>query len=222
MRRTFIVTASLVVLTAATSAVSACSEATNGVVPDAATLPGAGDAALSEGDAALAATSDASTEPPLTAGDASVLLNEIAASDEWIELVASGSSSVDISGFRVADRNKDGGPKLEEALTFPPGTVLSPKAYVIVQGGGLDGGGKACPDGGQRYCFNAEFGISNKNGESVYLIDKAGAVVGTVDYPPQAAASGETWGRLPSGVPSAAFGKALPTPGAANQPAPVK
>jgi hypothetical protein len=202
MRRT-IIAFSLLTLASASIATSACSEATDGVVPDAAVEPGEGGAT---GDGAAAPTdgggAKADAGPPLTAGDSSVLINEISASDEWIELVGSGTSAVDVSGFRLAD-SKDGGPKLDEAVTLPPGTILSPKAYLIVQGGGLDGGGKACPDGGQSYCFNAEFGISNKNGETLFLIDSADAVVGTVVYPPQGAASGESWSRLPSAEPGA-------------------
>jgi hypothetical protein len=131
-------------------------------------------------------------------------------------LVASGTTPADLSGFRVADEDKAGGPKLAEAATLPPGTVLSPHSYLLVQGGGLDGGGKPCPDGGFSYCVNAAFGISNKNGETLYLIDKAGAVVGTATYPPLAAAAGESWSRLPSGDPSGAFGKGTPTPGGPN------
>ncbi|CAN5761806.1 hypothetical protein BH11MYX4_BH11MYX4_31040 [soil metagenome] len=193
----------------------ACSESTDGAVPP--VVPGTADGAASETGSPLA---DGATPP----GDgavittSSVLLNEIAADQEWIELVASGAAAVDVSGFRVADSEKDGGgPKLAEAVTFPNGTILSPRAYVIVQAGGLDGGGKPCPDGGQSYCFNAEFGVSNKNGETVYLVDKAGAVVGSAIYPPKAAQAGETWGRLPNADPAGQFALTTPTPGAANQ-----
>lgn len=217
MRRSVFVALSLVLVGSASVASSACSEATDGVVPPGSPGAGEGGAVDDAGAAPTDGGGNADTNPPLITGDSSVLINEIAASEEWIELVSSGTSAVDVSGFRVADTDKNGGPKLDEAVTLPPGTILSPKAYLIVQGGGLDGGGKPCPDGGQSYCFNAEFGISNKNGETLYLIDGANAVVGTAVYPPQAAASGETWARLPSGDPSGVFGKALPTPGAVNQ-----
>ena len=194
----------------------ACSESTDGVVP--VTLDGAVDGATSETSLPVA---DGGV-PPLGDGAivtaSSVLLNEISADQEWIELVASGTTAVDVSGFKIADSEKDGGgPKLDEAAKLPPGTVLSPKAYVIVQAGGLDGGGRACPDGGQSYCVNAEFGISNKNGETIYLVDTAGTVVGSAIYPPKAAAAGETWGRVPNADPSGKFVITVPTPGAANQ-----
>ena len=193
----------------------ACSESTDGAVPVVA--PTTADGAANEtgsapGDGALPPRDGA----VVTAS--SVLLNEIAADEEWVELVASGATAVDVSGYRLADSEKDGGgPKLGEAATFPDGTILSPKAYVIVQAGGLDGGGKACPDGGQSYCFHAEFGVSNKSGETLYLIDKAGAVVGSAIYPPKAAQAGETWGRLPNADPAGQFALTTPTPGGANQ-----
>lgn len=213
MRRRAIVIASLLAPALAALVSFSCSESTDGAVPS--TVPGAPDGATNEG--GVAPTDSAAPRDGAVVTASSVLLNEIAADEEWVELVGSGTTAVDISGYRVADSEKDaGGPKLAEAVTFPPGTVLSPKAYVIVQAGGLDGGGKACPDGGQSYCFKAEFGVSNKNGETIYLLDGSGAVVGSAIYPPKAALAGETWGRLPSADPNGVFAVTAPTPGAAN------
>ncbi len=204
-------------ITSASITSISCSESTDGVVPDAATTapPVAEGGAVEAGDspADAATKSDA---PIVTASPA--LLNEISPSDEWVELVGTGSSAIDVSGFRVADSEKDGGgPKLSDAVKFPSGTILSPKAYLIVKGGGLDGGGKPCPDGGQSYCFNAEFGISSKNGETIYLLDDKDAVVGTVVYPPNGVPSSDSWGRIPSGDPKGTFVATVPTPGLVNQ-----
>ena len=211
MRRVIVLFASLALPSALAFA---CSESTDGAVPVA--VPGAGGGGASE-------TSTPTIDGETPRGDgavvtaSSVLLNEISADQEWIELVASGTTAVDVSGFKVADSEKDGGgPKLDEAAKLPPGTILSPKAYLIVQAGGLDGGGRACPDGGQSYCVNARFGVSNKNGETVYLVDSSGAVVGSAIYPPKAAAAGETWGRLPNADPAGQFAITTPTPGAPN------
>ena len=53
-----------------------------------------------------------------------VLLNEISATKEWVELVSTGATATDVSGYRVADSEKEGGaPKLSDAVTFPAGTV---------------------------------------------------------------------------------------------------
>lgn len=198
-----------------------CSESTDGVSPviilgDATTA----DTGVAIDDDGSVSANDASmsSDSTLVFGDASVLLNELSPSDEWVEVVAIGNTAIDLSGFRVADSEKDdGGPKLDEAATFPPGTILSPKAYAIVQGGGIDGGvGVPCPDGGQSYCVNAQFGISNKNGETIYLVDPKGVIVGVIAYPPKAAGDGETWGRIPNADPNGTFVSTTPTPGAAN------
>ncbi len=211
MRRIVILFASIALPSALAFA---CSESTDGAVPVA--VPGADGSASSETGAP-----PVDGRPPQGDGAvvtaSPVLLNEISADQEWIELVASGTTAVDLSGYKVADSEKDGGgPKLGEAALLPPGTVLSPKSYLIVQAGGLDGGGLACPDGGQSYCVKAEFGVSNKNGETVYLVNPAGAVVGSAVYPPKAAADGETWGRLPNADPAGQFAITAPTPGSAN------
>lgn len=151
-------------------------------------------------------------------GTSPLLLNEVSASSEWVELVSSAAGDLDVSGFKVADLSKSGGPKLTEAVSFPAGTVLTTKQYILVKGGGLDGGGKACPDGGQTYCFHAAFGISNKKGDQLYLLDPTGKVVGAVTYPASAAMgdAGESWGRIPSGDPHGTFTLNVATPGAAN------
>lgn len=220
MRRTSIVIVTVLTAASALMLASACSESTDGATP--ATLPDAVDGAASgtDGEAPKddGGKSSSGGDATIVTGDASVLINEIHAGDDWVELVATGNVATDISGFRLADTDKDtGGPKLAEAAEFPAGTILSPKAYALVQAGGLDGGvGKACPDGGQSYCINAEFGISNKDGETLFLVDKSGVVVGKVDYPAKAAGDTEAWGRIPSGDPSSTFTVTQPTPGAAN------
>jgi hypothetical protein len=201
----------------ASLAVFSCAESTDGVVPSTTSRP---DSGVAEGSTSATPTADGSVPPtPSNVTASPALLNEISPSDEWVEIVATGNTAVDLSGFRVADSSKDGGaPKLADAVIFPAGTVLSPKAYLVVKGGGLDGGvGKPCPDGGQSYCFNAQFGISNKSGETIYLLDDKDAVVGSVVYPPSAVPAGASWGRIPSGDPNAAFVANVPSPGAANQ-----
>jgi len=210
MRRLLILFASIALPSALAFA---CSESTDGAVP--AVPPGA-DGATRETSAPLVDGRAPSGDGAVVTAS-SVLLNEISADHEWVELVASGTAAVDLSGFKVADSEKDGGaPKLDEAALLPNGTVLSPNAYLIVQAGGLDGGGRTCPDGGQSFCVKAEFGVSNKNGETLYLINPAGTVVGSAIYPPKAADAGSTWGRLPNADPAGTFAITTPTPGRAN------
>lgn len=204
-------------LASASFASFSCSESTDGVVPDAeSTAPPLADGSAADGGGSPTDGATKTDAPMVTASPA--LLNEISPSDEWIEIVGTGTTAIDVSGFRVADSEKDGGgPKLSDSVKFPSGTILSPKAYLIVKGGGLDGGGKPCPDGGQSYCFNAQFGISNKSGETIYLLDENDAVVGNVIYPPSGVPSSDSWGRIPSGDPKGTFVGNVPTPGAANQ-----
>jgi hypothetical protein len=203
-------------LASASVAAFSCAESTDGAVPGASTAPPFADGSAAEGGASPADAAVRADGSNVTASPA--LINELSPSDEWVEIVATGSTAVDLSGFRVSDSEKDGGgPKVSDSVKFPSGTVLSPKAYLIVKGGGLDGGGKPCPDGGQSYCFNAQFGISNKSGETIYLLDGTDSVVGSVVYPPSAVPSTDSWGRIPSGDPKGTFGANVPTPGAANQ-----
>jgi hypothetical protein len=220
MRRGFVI-----VLASSVVSAYACAEATDGLVPDGGSVAEAGavgsDAGPGGPSADAAAAGDAA--PPFdatTSSSSQVILNEVSAKDEWIELVNAGTSAIDVSGYLVADRDKDtGGPKISDAVTLPPGTILSPRSYVLVQGGGLDDGGKPCPAGPWSYCYNADFGISNKNGETIFFLAPDGGVVGTVVYPPDAASGDDdSYGRIPSGDPAGAFVLTESTPGAANKP----
>lgn len=219
MRRLFLL--SSVVLAVA---VYACSEATDGTVP-----PGSAEAGSPTGTPTGSPTGTPTGQPGADSGPtfdaganvtaSSVLINEVSGGDEWIELVNSGTAAQDLAGYKVADRDKDTGePKLSEAVTFPANTVLSPRSYAIVRGGGTGDAGKPCPDGGQSYCFNAEFGISNKNGETLFLIAPDGGTAGKVVYPADASTGDLSYARIPSGDPSGEFKTVKATPGAPNVP----
>ena len=192
----------------------ACSEATDG-------LP-LYDVIITSNDGGATKPGDDEPAKPFDAQTVStgvVLLNEIGAKDEWIEVVNSGTADVDVGGWIVSDRDKDTGePKLEDAVTFPEGTHLAPNTYLLVKAGGVDGG-KPCPAsrGPSPACFHAEFGISNKNGETIFLLAGDGGVQGTAVYPPDAAnGPAISWSRLPSGDPTGEFVLARATPGTAN------
>ncbi|MFO0666027.1 MAG: lamin tail domain-containing protein [Polyangiaceae bacterium] len=178
-------------------------------------LPDAGspksDAAIDSGGPKFDAGTNATGEQ--------VMINEISGGDEWVELVNAGDASFDLTGYIIADRDKDTGePKLAESVKFPQGTTLTPGAYLIVRGGGTGDAGRACPDGGQTHCFNADFGISNKSGETIFFLAPDGGTAGKVVYPPDAASGGQTYSRIPSGVATAGFQSAPKTPGAPNVP----
>lgn len=189
----------------------ACSEANeNERRPDAANLP------------TTATKLDASTgsDPsPDTSGDAgagAVVINEISARGaEWIELYNAGSVDVDLSGYFVADSIKgDGGPKWKEATELPQGTILAPESYLLVVSVEADAG-LVCPNGGEGPCVGAEWGISNTEGDAFFLGDGNKVVKTHATYPPNATASGQTWGRSPNGTGEFRVNK--PSPGSANQ-----
>lgn len=196
-----------------------CSEATDGLVPPNRVESEAGgesSAASSTSSTSSSSGSSGANRDATTTSSSPILLNEIAGDKEWIEIVNSGSQAIDLSGWRVADVNKDTGePKLEEAATIPNGTSLAASDYGMILGGGLDAG-KSCPTGGQKFCVLAEFGISTKNGETIFLVDKSGAVVGQVVYPPDAAAPDRSWSRLPNADPQGTFRLTTATPGGPN------
>lgn len=210
-------------LSATAAALFACSEATDGedLRP---TFPSAGSDVdgAADGDSTDAGKADGDAPKPsydaTTTSQTVVLLNEISGGDEWIELVNAGTTALDVSGFRVADRDKDtGGPKVSEAAAFEPGTILSPRAYALVKGGGADAG-KPCPAGGWSYCVFGEFGISSKNGETIFLLWPDGGVAGSVVMPPadSGAPKDATWSRVPSGTPDGGFALRSASPGARN------
>jgi hypothetical protein len=221
--RSLIVTAGLTAALTATiaAALVACSEATDGLDPGGPLVAsptdaqeGGGESASSDGEAQDGGASLARDATTMTRS--AIVINEISGSGEWIELVNAGASAVDLAGWKVADREKDtGGPKLAEAVTFDPGTVLSPRAYVVVKGGGLDAG-KPCPEGPQSYCVLAEFGISSKNGETVFLLWPDGGIAGEAVLPPSDGGKDTTYSRVPSGVPDAGFTTRPASPGAKN------
>lgn len=194
---------------------------------------------------------------PLDAGsnsaNSTILINEISGGNEWIELVNSGKSAFNLSGYQVADRDKTTfAPKLSEGIVFPENTVLAAGSYLIVRGGGsgvpsgpgLDAGvsdaaadatadagspsdassqsdassatGKACPVGPWAYCFHAKFGISNKDGDTLFLLAPDASVAGKVVYPANASSGTFTYSRVPDGIAASSFKTIMQTPGSAN------
>lgn len=146
-----------------------------------------------------------------------VQINEVSPKgEEWLELVNASGSPKDLSGWIVADAEKDGGaPKIDEGLKIPDGTVLAPATYLVIVASSKDGGG-ACPAPAGSACLFAAFGISAKSGERLHLVRPDGSVATAVDLPPNAVAlDGETWSRLPNG--SGPFAVGIATPGAPNR-----
>lgn len=150
-----------------------------------------------------------------------VVINELRATGgDWVELYNPGTAPVDLGGYILADTDTmaDGGaPRLAEATTFPAGTTLAPRAHLLVVVDLTDAGvgvQTGCLMGQAAQCLHGRFGISAGNGETVYLLDPTMRVVDAAQYPPNAAPTDRTWGRVPDGT--GAFVVTRPTPAAPN------
>ncbi len=146
-----------------------------------------------------------------------LVVNEIDANDEVIEFFNPTPTPVDLSGLRVCD-SADGVPRLDRAFAFPAGTTLGAGEYIITVESDpvLDGirEGDDCPGGGR--CLHTDWGISDSNGETMYLLPPEGddTPLMTIEYPMMAAPDGESYCRIDNGFGE--FTACTPTPGAAN------
>jgi hypothetical protein len=149
-------------------------------------------------------------------GDAGgAVINEISGrGKDWVELFNAGTSPADLGGYTLCDAEKDGGaPKLAEGVKLASGTTLAPGAYLLAVQKESDGGVDCL---GAPTCVSFDFGISNSEGDRIYLIDPSGTPVQSVDYPANVVGDdGGTWGRLPNGTGN--FTSTRGTPAAANQ-----
>jgi Lamin Tail Domain len=153
------------------------------------------DSAVSSGGSSSSSSGSSGVTDAGRDGDAAlppfaVTINEIAGTDEWVELLNTSAASVDLSGYLVADSAKDGsGPKRSEALKFPVGTMLAPGGYIVVAGkrpldagagelppvcGGGDAGDAGAPIAN---CYWADWGIGLKGGETMYILNPQDQVV---------------------------------------------
>lgn len=154
------------------------------------------------------------------AGTTTVVVNEISAKDgDWIELGNTGQASADLGGLGLCDAADDGSCNTTDALRFPEGTQLAPGAYLLVVGDQAVEAGPGphttcLPEGGPSSCFYATWKVSASRGETIYLIAPNDQVLTRLEYPIEAAADGQTWGRLPDLTGEGAV--TAPTPGEAN------
>lgn len=149
------------------------------------------------------------------AGD--LVVNEISASDDWIELFNRGSAPFDLGGLTLADQDMPGVPKLDEAIVFPSGTTVAPGGYLFILAK-QDGApaGEVQPqtmcEPGPSPCFHAPFGLSAADGDALFVLDDT-TVIASADFPANAVPDTQSYCRLPDG---GALAPCAPTPGAAN------
>jgi lamin tail-like protein len=179
-----------------------------------------------------AASGDAHIRCVLPAApSAAVRINEFstgvggALTDEFVEIVNTGTEAAELSGYRLAYRSAAGTSDVSLG-TFPDGTVLAPGAYLLFGGSGYAGAHPA----------DRTFATSLASaGGGVGLRDPSGALVDSVAWgtatnaflegsvapaPTIAPAPGKSAGRHPNGQDTndnaADFTEDDPTPGGAN------
>lgn len=86
--------------------------------------------------------------------------------DEFIELINTSGSAIDISGVQLWDAGRD------NWFTFPPGSVLQPGAVAVVVRN-VQNGGSLPAVSGNDLAFDADFGrnVFNNNGDNVVVYD---------------------------------------------------
>lgn len=119
---------------------------------------------------------------------------------DWVELYNTGSSAVDLGGWTLTDD-----PTNTARFVFRAGTVIPARGYLLV----------FCDDAFSYPGIHTGFGLSRKGG--FVGLYQAGVLKDSVTYGLQV--TDYTIGRVPNG--SGGFTLTLPTPGAANQAAPL-
>lgn len=156
-------------------------------------MPSFGRCPDGSGDFATTATSTrgAANDCPLPAGAADLAVNEVQSNDpadgpDWVEIVNTGASDVDISGWMLAD-NGDPEP-------LPADTIVPAGGYL-------------------QLVADVHFGFGLGNGDEVHLLLADGVTV--VDEMTYAAHPATTWARCPDATGDFALSVSA-TPGAAN------
>lgn len=116
---------------------------------------------------------------------------------DWAELKNTGTTTVDLSGYRVRDDSS--------LLTLPAGTTLAPGQYLVIY---CDDG----PDGGASDRLHAPFKLGKQ--DELYLLRPDGEKVDGITWDATTAPSPNSYGRLPDG--SGQWNSLTPTKGTRN------
>ncbi|GAB4196615.1 MAG: hypothetical protein Tsb002_30080 [Wenzhouxiangellaceae bacterium] len=140
-----------------------------------------------------------------------------ATDDEFIEILNTGVTAVDISGWTLSDAATPSSVR----HVFPAGTIIPARDAAVVFGGGSPTGSFGTAMAGGRVFTASSGGLSlnNSNGQSVTLADDAGQIVQTVTYTSDAL-SNQAVVRAPdfSNAPFVAHGSAAGAAGALFSP----
>jgi len=158
-------------------------------------------------------TSDSSesSETSEPAGSTSLFINEINSSpDDWVEIINTGDSTADLSGWEIRDNSDDHRFKIADGTTLEAGALYLVKA---------DTKGLVFDDQSGQYVegnFDEAIGIGS--GDSIRLYDTQGQLRDSYSWTKHASYNGDyaaaSYGRYPDGTGS--FTLMPETPGAAN------
>ncbi len=154
---------------------------------------------------------------PVTPG--SVVINEIQATvEDWVEITNIGPDVADLSGFGLADKMADGTPEIADAVRFADGETLAPGNFLLVVvnvKAAVAGPQSQClMSGGPPRCYQAKWGVSATNGDSIFLLYPDDRILDLATYPVNAVPIGQSYCRFPNGTATIATCK--PTPAAPN------
>jgi hypothetical protein len=140
-------------------------------------------------------TDDSSgTDDSAVQSDATVVVNEVLSLnnttnvdeagqyEDWLELFNTGTEPVDLAGFQLTD-NVGG----ETPWVIPTGNTLAAGGFLLVW----------CDEDPDEGALHADFKLDGKDGETVTLLDDAGAFVDHVTY--EVLAADIAWARHPDG-----------------------
>lgn len=185
-------------------AVGTWSRQSDGSFADAEATPGAVNTAP-------AAPEPSQPEQPEPSAKPSLVLNEINSSpDDWVELMNTGTETLNVSGFELRDNSDD------HRWRFPDGSTIAAGELLVVdaKSNGLiyDDQTKAFAEG----TFEAAIGIGS--GDSIRLYDKGGNLLDAYSWTEHASYDGDpakaSYGRYPDGT--GAFRLTKETKGGAN------
>jgi hypothetical protein len=153
------------------------------------------------------------------AGIGPLVINEINGdSPDYVELLNLGAAALDLSGWSVADDTVDTSgnevPDRSQMYTFPPNTLVGAGERVLIvaipESTPSPGQTTLC-SGYPAPCYQAVFGISNTDGDRIYVLNERGDIVVVESYP-----GNDAYRRFPDGVGTFSSGSA--TPNSANTP----
>lgn len=162
-------------------------------------------------------SSSGTVHTPVTPG--SVVINEIQATvEDWVEITNIGTEVAELGGLGLADKMADGTPEVADAIRFADDEKLAPGEFLFVVvnvKGAAEGPQTTClMSGGPARCYQAKWGISAANGDSVFLLYPDDKILDLAVYPMNAVGMDQSYCRLPNGTGE--FAACKPTPAATN------